>query len=97
MRPSIEDPIGYRHEVFNLGNNQTITLIEMIGLETAVGRRAELQWLAEQPGDVPQTWANIDKAHALLGYAPATSFADGVTRFAAWREQNAAHLQETIG
>ncbi len=85
-------------DVFNLGNNQTITLIEMIGgLETALKRRAELRWLPQQPGDVPQTWASIDKAHALLGYTPATSFADGVTRFAAWRQQHATHFHETVG
>ena len=36
------------------------------GLQLALGRAAELQWLPPQPGDVPQTWANIDKAQTLL-------------------------------
>ena len=54
------------------------------GLEQALGVSAELEWLPEQPGDVPQTWANIDKARALLGYAPRTSYGEGINRFAQW-------------
>jgi UDP-glucuronate 4-epimerase len=75
-------------EVINLGNNQTVTLIDMIrGLEVALGRKAELQWLPPQPGDVPQTWANVEKAHTLLGYAPSTTYLDGVQRFVAWHTE----------
>jgi len=74
-----------QYEVINLGNNQTVTLLEMIrALESALGRAANIEWLPEQPGDVPQTWANIDKAQRLLGYAPQTPFNTGVQRFAAW-------------
>ena len=73
------------YEVINLGNNRTVSLKEMIaGLEAAFGCSAHLEWLPEQPGDVPQTWANIEKAKALLGYEPRTAFADGVRRFADW-------------
>jgi UDP-glucuronate 4-epimerase len=73
------------YEVVNLGNNQTITLREMIaGLEDALGVRAAIDWLPEQPGDVPQTWAAIDKARTLFGYEPTTSYAEGVRRFAQW-------------
>jgi len=76
---------GSPYEVINLGNNQTVTLLEMIrGLESALGRPARIEWLPEQPGDVPQTWADIEKAHRLLGYAPQTPFETGVRRFAAW-------------
>jgi UDP-glucuronate 4-epimerase len=76
---------GSPFEIINLGNNQTVTLIDMIrGLERALGQPAELQWLPPQPGDVPQTWASIDKAHALLGYSPSTAYSDGVARFALW-------------
>jgi UDP-glucuronate 4-epimerase len=73
------------YEVINLGNNQTVTLREMIaGLEEALGLRARIETLPEQPGDVPQTWAHIEKAHRLLGYRPSTPFAEGVREFAAW-------------
>jgi len=73
------------YEVINLGNNQTVTLTEMIeGLEHALGLRAIIDRQPLQPGDVPQTWANIDKASTLLGYQPTTSYADGVKKFADW-------------
>ena len=73
------------YEVVNLGNNQTITLREMIGgLEDALGVAARIEQMPEQPGDVPQTWASIDKAARLFGYAPSTTYAEGVRRFAEW-------------
>jgi UDP-glucuronate 4-epimerase len=73
------------YEVINLGTNQTISLCEMIvTLERALGVTAAIDRLPEQPGDVPQTWAQISKAQRLLGYHPRTSFAVGVARFAAW-------------
>jgi UDP-glucuronate 4-epimerase len=73
------------YEVINLGNTHTVTLREMIGgLERALGVTARLQHFPEQPGDVPQTWASVDKARVLLGYAPSTSYDEGVRRFAAW-------------
>jgi UDP-glucuronate 4-epimerase len=74
-------------EVVNLGNNATVSLDEMIGrLEEALGARAIIDRQPEQSGDVPQTWAAIDKARDLLGYAPATRFEDGIRRFVAWLE-----------
>ena len=73
------------YEVINLGNDRTVTLMEMIGgIEAALGRRANLDMLPEQPGDVPQTWADVRKAARLLGYAPRVTFAEGLSRFAAW-------------
>jgi UDP-glucuronate 4-epimerase len=76
------------YEVINLGNNQTVSLTAMIeGLEQALGRKAVIERLPEQPGDVPQTWADVSKAQTLLGYAPTTSYIDGVTRFAEWLRQ----------
>ena len=74
-----------RYEVINLGNNQTITLREMIaGLEDALDKKALIEWLPEQPGDVPQTWADITRAQRLLGYSPHTTYRDGVKRFVDW-------------
>lgn len=79
---------GSLYEVINLGNNQTVSLGAMIeGLEHALGRRAVIEKLPEQPGDVPQTWADVSKARTLLGYAPRTSYAEGVVRFAEWLRQ----------
>jgi UDP-glucuronate 4-epimerase len=73
------------YEVINLGNTHTVTLREMItGLERALGIEATLTRLPEQPGDVPQTWASIDKARTLLGYEPTTGYDEGVERFVRW-------------
>jgi UDP-glucuronate 4-epimerase len=78
------------YEVINLGNNQTVTLNEMIaGLEKALGATATIQRLPEQPGDVPQTWASVDKAGALLGYRPTTRYEEGVRRFVEWLHASA--------
>lgn len=84
----VRGAMGYTsspYEVINLGNTQTVHLSEMIaGLERATGVEATIERQPEQPGDVPQTWANIEKARALLGYNPATSYEQGVTRFIEW-------------
>lgn len=73
------------YEVINLGNDQTITLAEMITtLEEVLGKKAIIDRQPQQPGDVPQTWADISKARELLGYNPKTSFRDGVNSFYNW-------------
>ena len=76
---------GSAFEVINLGNNDTVSLREMVAcLEHALSVKAVLQRLPEQAGDVPQTWASVEKARRLLGYEPRTSFRDGVARFSEW-------------
>jgi len=76
---------GSMYEVINLGNNRTVSLSEMIAeLERVLGVEARIQRSPEQPGDVPQTWANVDKAKALLGYEPQMAFGQGVELFADW-------------
>jgi UDP-glucuronate 4-epimerase len=72
-------------EVFNLGESQTTTLAELIaGIEQALGKKAVIERLPEQPGDVPVTYADISKARAHLGYNPQTKIAEGLPRFVAW-------------
>ncbi len=74
-----------KYEVVNLGNNRTVSLSEMIReLEGALGAKALLDRQGDQPGDVPQTWATVDKAHRMFGYEAKTRFTDGVTKFADW-------------
>jgi UDP-glucuronate 4-epimerase len=84
----IRAAIDYRatdYEVFNLGNNQTVSLTGMIeALEHALGMPAIIERHPEQPGDVPQTWASVDKARELLGYRTGTTFEDGIGQFARW-------------
>ena len=72
-------------DIFNLGNSHPVSLNELIeGLERATGRVAIRDPRPLQPGDVPITWANTDKAARLLGYRPATSLAEGLERFVRW-------------
>jgi UDP-glucuronate 4-epimerase len=72
-------------EVFNLGNSHPVRLAELIALlEAATGTKALQERLSDQPGDVPITWANIDKAKRLLGYSPQTSMEQGLRNFVAW-------------
>jgi UDP-glucuronate 4-epimerase len=76
------------YEVINLGNDQTITLSEMITtIESVVGKKAIIDRQPEQLGDVPQTWAEISKARELLSYNPKTQFQAGVEAFYAWSQE----------
>lgn len=77
------------YEVINLGNDGTVTLCQMIGrLEQVLGVSAIVERYSEQPGDVPQTWASLEKARAFLGYQPSTTFAEGIDRFSEWLLSN---------
>ena len=77
---------GSYYEVINLGNDQTVTLTEMIEtIEGVVGKKAIVDRLQQQPGDVPQTWADLAKAKKLIGYEPKTNISEGIQRFVAWR------------
>ena len=80
--------IGYNgplFDVFNLGESDTIELRELIaGIEAALGRKAEIRKLPEQPGDVPLTCADISKARKLLGYQPTTPLREGLPKFVEW-------------
>jgi UDP-glucuronate 4-epimerase len=76
---------GALFDIFNLGESQTIQLKELIAaVERALGKKAKINRLPEQPGDVPLTCADISKAKKLLGYNPATKFEDGLPRFIDW-------------
>lgn len=82
---------GSNYEIINLGNHYTIALTDLIqAIEKAAGKKAELHYGPEQPGDVPKTYADISKARRLLGYDPATSLELGLKNFVQWyRDQPA--------
>ena len=72
-------------ETINLGESETVELRRLVELlEHALGRRAILDHQPLQPGDVPVTYADIDKARRLLGYAPATRIETGIAKFVEW-------------
>lgn len=73
------------YQVYNLGESQTIALIDLIGLiERHLGKKAEIQWLETQPGDVRITYADIRKAQNELGYCPTTPVEEGIAKFIDW-------------
>ena len=73
------------YKIYNIGNNQPVELMHYIEtLERCLGREAEKDLLPLQPGDVPDTYANVDDLVADFDYKPATSVEDGVARFVDW-------------
>jgi UDP-glucuronate 4-epimerase len=73
------------YEIINLGNNTPVALLELVRqLEARLRTAAKLEFRPEQPGDVPQTWADLSKAATLLNYRPAVALADGLAYFAEW-------------
>jgi UDP-glucuronate 4-epimerase len=80
--------IDYRetsHEIFNLGESQTVELRQLIMLlEENLGKKAVIEQREMQPGDVPQTFADITKARKLLNYNPTTKIEEGIEIFVEW-------------
>ena len=73
------------YEVINLGESRTVELNELISLlEKELDTHAIIDRQPPQPGDVPQTFADISKARALLGYQPKTQIEEGLRRFVEW-------------
>jgi UDP-glucuronate 4-epimerase len=80
---ALDKSLGY--EIINLGNNTPIELNKFIGvIEDIVGKKAKKKLMGMQPGDVPVTYANIDKAKKLLGYKPLINVEEGLKNFVEW-------------
>ena len=72
-------------EIINIGGSATTTLAELIKLvEDACGKKASIEVVGDQPGDVPRTFADVSKAQSLLGYSPKTPIAEGVKKYVEW-------------
>lgn len=83
MAAIVYDETNY--EVFNLGESETVELRELISiLEKTLECQAIIDRQPPQPGDVPQTFADITKARQLLGYNPQTHIEEGIKRFVEW-------------
>ena len=73
------------YEVINLGESRTVELRELISLlEKELDTHAVIERQPPQPGDVPQTFADVSKARALLNYQPQTQIEEGLRRFVEW-------------
>jgi UDP-glucuronate 4-epimerase len=85
------------YEVINLGRSEPVELAKVIEcLEHSLGKKANIQQKPPQPGDVPNTFADIEKATKMLGYKPTTSIESGIDEFVKWykasKESQAAHI-----
>lgn len=79
----IDNP--FRYEVFNLGNNNPVQLEYFISIiEKELGKEAVKNYMPIQPGDVPKTFADIDKTKEKLGWEPKISIEEGIKRFVEW-------------
>jgi len=73
------------YRLFNIGNNQPVELMDFIAaLEDHLGRKAQKRLLPMQPGDVPETYADVDDLMAEVGFKPCTSIREGIGRFVEW-------------
>ena len=80
---ALDRPFPY--EVFNLGNSNSVELLEFIRIiEEELGRKAQKNMLPIQPGDVPETSADIQKSREMLGFDPKTPIREGIRKFLIW-------------
>jgi len=72
-------------KLYNLGNNHSEPLMDYISLiESALGKKAEYDFQPMQPGDVPETFADIEASIRDFGYSPKTTIKEGIPKFIAW-------------
>lgn len=73
------------YKVYNIGNNSPVRLMEFIeAIESKLGKKAVKNYLPLQPGDVPETYANVDDLYRDINFQPRTSIQDGVSKFIDW-------------
>jgi UDP-glucuronate 4-epimerase len=73
------------YEIYNIGESQTISLTSLVqAIEELLGKKATIETLPEQPGDVDRTYADIRKAEDKLGYRPRVKIKEGLARFVRW-------------
>jgi nucleoside-diphosphate-sugar epimerase len=79
-------PMGY--QVINLGGHETIKINELINLfEEIIGRKAEVNHRPAHPADMKANWANVDKAHELLGWKPEVTLDEGISNLIRWYQE----------
>jgi len=72
-------------KIYNIGNNKPVQLMDYIdALEKSLNKKAKINFLPLQPGDVPDTYANVDNLKEKFGYKPSTSVFEGISAFVKW-------------
>lgn len=72
-------------KIYNIGNNKSIQLMDYIhALEKSLGKKAKINFLPLQPGDVPDTFSNVDNLIKKFNYKPSTLIGEGITNFVEW-------------
>lgn len=85
------------YEIINLGGGKSITINQMISaIENSLGKKAKINYLPMQPGDVNRTESDITKARKLLGYNPQTDFDEGIKKFIEWAKISKIFEKENI-
>ena len=80
-----EDENNAFYKIYNIGNNNPVKLMDFINiLEESLGKSARKEYLPMQPGDVYQTYADIEELKRDTGFAPKTKLSDGINKFVEW-------------
>ena len=86
IKKSIEK--NYKCEIFNLGNSKSESLMDLIGfIETNLGKKAQIEYLPMQLGDVKESLSDIKKSTEKLGYKPITTINKGIPQFIKWYKE----------
>lgn len=84
-KPPVREGDEAPWRVLNIGNNRSEKLMDFVELiQEELGKKAEIDFKPMQPGDVPETYADIEAIQKLTGYAPTTTIKEGIPRFIAW-------------
>ncbi len=84
-KPADEVDNHIPHRVYNIGNNKSEALMDFVAaVENTLGKKAEIDFQPMQPGDVRETYADIEDTRRDFGFNPQTSMVDGVTKFVQW-------------
>ncbi len=73
------------YRLYNIGNHAPVALLDYIAaIEKAIGKKAKIELVPQQPGDVEETYANVEALKQATGFQPATPLDQGIERFVAW-------------
>ena len=85
MNAQLATPQTGQFELFNIGSGRPLKLTDFVAvIEQVTGKKAQIEWLPDQPGDVPHTYADTSKLQTMCGFQPATSLEQGIKATYEW-------------